>query len=643
MTTSHRADADTAADADRFVAARWPDLEAVALVTLLDPVAARRTTTDALVAVRRGWADAVENGAPTALARHGLVTRLPHTPTRLGTSPTPQAQEAPTHLPQLVALVTDPDDPVPAALLDALAATPPEQRLALAAEVLWDDGPSPAPPVAAETHDRMLAAHRQARAVVGLAPDDGRLRTDLDDLVLRLARSQPEPPDPAELVAGHHRSRSRRTVVLGGLAAAGAAALAWAVVDRRTDSTTATPPRPSTAPTTAGPDDPAWASTSRWPARGPLRSDLGILALVARAGPGTRLLWAGDLDDTRVVVATTLLGERPSSTSVRVWTGPARAPAERLDEVRLGFDAILGAEDVVAVGVPRTEDAALLVLTRPTVTSARFSPFVLPTTTGAVERDSLPVRLRDGVGSLATRPWGIAGRVAVSAYDGPPVTPEDWNAAAFTSATGAPLDGLLDQVASATGLARRDLRGEVLCDSPVVGSVLDTSADSPTGGDGRVLLSSVRLPRGGVVRRLDVRDDGRSGRSGFLVLPAVAVASDQADAPAVYRLDDDPPGTGRFLVVVPEGGATCQLLATSPNAYPVSKVTPMKRRTAVVSVVNADDAAAFRLVVRDAAGRLVYSGVPPVGQALLGDQDTGWLGLPAVGSNGEVPVLPNPA
>ena len=53
------------------------------------------------------------------------------------------------------------------------------------------------------------------------------------------------------------------------------------------------------------------------------------------------------------------------------------------------------------------------------------------------------------------------------------------------------------------------------------------------------------------------------------------------------------PGSGRFLVIAP-GAARVQLLSTSPNAYPVSKVTTTRPGgVAVVEVVNADDAAAL--------------------------------------------------
>ena len=187
---------------------------------------------------------------------------------------------------------------------------------------------------------------------------------------------------------------------------------------------------------------------------------------------------------------------------------------------------------------------------------------------------------------------------------------------------------LMAAVASSTGVPVEDLRGAVLVDSPTDGSVLDPSAVSATGGDGRAVLTTVRLPGGAVVRGLDVRDDGRAGGTTFLGTSPVVLPARFARAPALLRLDDSANRIGRFLVVVPGGGATCQLLATSPNAYPVSKVVPMKRSTAVVPVVNADDASAFRLLVKDAGGRTTYDDVPPTGRDLAGDDEgTGWLGL----------------
>lgn len=118
-----------------------------------------------------------------------------------------------------------------------------------------------------------------------------------------------------------------------------------------------------------------------------------------------------------------------------------------------------------------------------------------------------------------------------------------------------------------------------------------------------------------MIRSVVAVDDGRT--SGTQVFEALGVVpADEADSPIVLRIDDEGPDRGRFLVVAP-GGARAQLLATSPNAYPVSKVTSFKGDTAVVGVINADDAAGFRLIVRDAKGRKTYEGVPTMGTDLF--------------------------
>ncbi|HYN66195.1 MAG TPA: hypothetical protein VES93_04850, partial [Ornithinibacter sp.] len=98
--------------------------------------------------------------------------------------------------------------------------------------------------------------------------------------------------------------------------------------------------------------------------------------------------------------------------------------------------------------------------------------------------------------------------------------------------------------------------------------------------------------------------------------PSVFPGDTPRDEPVVERLDDARPGVGRFLVVAP-GAARVQLLSTSPNAYPVSKVTGTRDGVAIVEVVNADDASGFRLVRRDARGKLLGDGVPRTGADLL--------------------------
>ncbi|MGG5260296.1 hypothetical protein [Phycicoccus avicenniae] len=615
-------------DFEGFVAARWPDLEAVALVATLDPPRARSLTTAALASLRPGWATTLESGAPTASARRAVLEQVvaPRRPDATAGSPA-----------GLRPLVGDPESSVPAALLDALAGRTPAARALLAAGALWevtDDellalAPGPVIDLDAE-RAALLEAHRAARATDGLGPADHLLAEDLVEVVHRLASAQPDPPDPAGLVLERARSVRRRSLVLGGGAAVLAAgASGWVVLRDRGRAPTA---GSSTAdPTTAGPDDPAWASTASWSARGPLAADLDVQALVARSGRGARLLWAADLADVRVVVATNADDQYPDGTSVRAWTGRPGTPPARLAEVPLGFDALLGTEDLVAVGVARPGGSALVVLTRPTVGSVDFSPVVHPTTAGSVERTWTRVGLADGVGTLLLpAAWGQAARVRAERWGGPPVGPATWGTSGRLTVGDDPLDALLDAVASSTGVARADLRGDVLTDSPTDGSVLDPTAVSAQGGDGRAVLTRVRTPDGAVVRGLDVRDDGRAGGS-FLSTSPLVVPAEAASAPLVLPLDGGGDGPGRYLAVVPSGGASARLVAAGGDRGPASTEVAMKRRTAVLTVAGARGVAGgLRLVVRDARGRVTYDDVPPAGRDLAGDEEegTGWLGLP---------------
>ena len=617
-----------------FVAARWPGLEAVALVATLDPEAAGRVTAAALAALRTRWAATLEAGAPTATARRALLERL-DPGRRRPRSPEHDDLPADDRAAALRSLVADTDSSVPAALLDALVDAGPLARAALAAEVVWE---LPADEVASLTADpavtaaavaqarpRVLAAHREARAADGLAPADHRVADDLADLVERLGAAQPAPPDPAGLVSERARRIRRRTVLTGGGVALGVGAAGWAALSRNGSGASAADPPSPAVPTTAGPTDPAWSTTVRWPPRGALAGDVGIRALAAAAA--VRLLYADDVEDLRVVVAASFADQRPASTSVRAWVGAAGSPAERLTEVTFAFDAILGVEDVVALAVPRGAGAVLVLLTRPTVGTADVSLTVHPTAAGSLERTFRQLRLSDGVGALLLDArCGVAARLRCADYDGTVLAPAAWQVSLGGED---PVESLAAYVASATGVPRERLVARAVVDSITNGSVIDPTALSATGGDGQVVLSSTTTPDGGVVRSLWVTDDGRARTSSALLSP-VAVPADAEDAPAVMELAGTPPRTGRFLVVVPGGGATCQLLATSPNAYPVSKVVPMKGRTAVVPVINAADAAAFRLVVKDARGRTTYDAVPPTGRDLLGlgEDGTGWLGLP---------------
>ncbi len=590
-----------------FVAARWGDLEAVALVTTLDPAAAREVTTVALAALRPRWDTLLEEGAPTTAARVALLERLapsPRHPRAEGDAASPPADA-------LWAVVSDADDAVAAALLRALAGEEPLVRCALAAEVVWDCPPAEtgrllgraAVAEAVEAaRDRFAEVHRAARASDGLGPADHRLDGDLEDLVHRLGAVQPEPPDAGSLVGERARRVRRRAVVAGGgvLAAAGVATW-WGLAGR--SATTPAAARPAVTPSTAGPDDPAWADSNRWPARGVLATDLGVQALVARTTPGGRLLYADDVHDVRCVVARTLQADDVGAgTQLRVWAGSVGAPAEQLTEVALGYSGIFEVEDVVAVGIPHPTAAALLVLTRPTVDLAQYSLVARPTATGLFSRTWRNVPLTDGVGSvLLDAPTGPAARVRCADYDGPLPTPASWFDGIHSDG-----DSMVGEVAAITGYRERDLTEQV------VASRLPAGVDLPQLGTGRVTvtLTLVRTPDGGVVRSIRLAAGGGS-RAGWNGYGPFAVPADRALAPFATRTDEYGSGRATWVVTAPPGGTTVQLRSDDADDEALSKVVRVSGHAAVVQT---PDVEGFRVLVRDARGRVLWDDRPVEGR-----------------------------
>jgi hypothetical protein len=322
-----------------------------------------------------------------------------------------------------------------------------------------------------------------------------------------------------------------------------------------------------------------------------------------------------------------------AGTAIKVWSGPPGARAEQLAEVPLGLDAIYGTGDLVAVGVPAGEAGVLLVLTRPTVRTVDFSPVVTLTQGGSIQRIYARLALTDGITAFVLdRRFGSGGHLRAIGYDGAVPAPQQWSGYDFYGDD--PRQSLVEQVASATGLPENRLVSRILVDSPTDGSVLDATALSPQGDDGRVRMAVLRTPDRAVVRLAVVSDDGR-GSGGILFDAPKVVPAELAEDPLVVPLDTLPPNTGRYLVVVPGGGATCEFRRTGTRT-PVSKRTPMKGSTAVLLVEDDDGGAPYQLVVRDRAGRVVYDAVPVPGRDLQGgdaevveEPTTGWLGLPS--------------
>ena len=619
-------------DFREFVAARWPELEGVAHVVTLDAAAARRVTTGALARLHQHWRDALDEGRPGLTARgsvlrDALAAAAQPSRSRSATAGSTDSPTAPPGAPWSPS--TDPDDPVLRALEQSLRAASPLDRALVGAASVWAMGPDeladllgmPAADLrarAADLRGRLTAAHDAARAADGLAPAEWALDVDLDAVVEHLAGGHGDPPDPAALVAQRRRSVRRRSLLAGAAATAAVATAAWWVV-RDDPAPTASRVRAATPTGLPGPDDPSWRTVSRWAPRGRLATDPRVQGLVlgSASGPG-RLLWADDLAGQRVVVAA-LLNPGTDEVVVQAWQGAAGSDPGSLQELSLQSPFVVGVDGVVGVALPTFPGSVMLVLARPGVTSAAYSRVVVPDRSGDVRRTWSQLTLRGGVGSAR---WeGSAGpalRLRCEGFDGPVAGTADTSVGAGGSDG---LAGFAEEttrlVAGALGVPFDAVRTQVAIDAKVGGGVIDPRAFSPQGGDGRVRVLRTTTPDGAVIRTTRVADDGRSHVNWLDLEPPTVLPADLApDAPGVWRLEDARPGVGRYLVVAP-GAARVQLLSTAPNAYPVSKVTRTRDGVAVVEVVNADDAAAFRLVRRDAAGRRLGGDVPPTGKDLL--------------------------
>ncbi|MGB7820083.1 MAG: hypothetical protein WBL35_15295, partial [Ornithinibacter sp.] len=477
-------------------------------------------------------------------------------------------------------------------------------------------------PVAeAEEHDRALqeqlaAAHAQGRAEGGQGEAPWLLTDDVSALLDLLLDGQPDPPDPEALVAAAGGVR-RRTLVLGGTALLATAAAGWAIIRSATEDDDV--PGPSTS--AAGPADAVWASTQTWPARGSLADDQGVLGLIlSRTSSGSRLLYADDIGDQRIVIAAALrIPGAPDGTLLRVWQGPRDELPDALEEVDLPISQIDGVNDVVAAHLPQGSGSALVVLTRPTVGTAQVSRHVRPTRAGALDREWEPLPLEDGIGvDVSPLQMSSSMRVRVAGYDGPPANPSTlWldSSLASDGADGAAADAA-EYVARATGDPVAAISSTVAVDSVADGSVLDPLAAPDAEGVGRVVVIATRTPDGATLRSVLATDDGRSNAGTVVLEPVTLVPADTIDDPVVLRISDAEPGRGRFLVIAP-GAASAQLLATLPSPYPMSKETPFTGDTSIITLVDADAAAAFTLVLGDADGEEIYRGVAPVGTWLL--------------------------
>lgn len=607
--TGRRDEDDARARWPDFVAARWAALEAVAVAATLDTTSARRLTVAAFREVHRSWARLADDGSPTAALRSALLAAVPTE--RVG---------APAVDPLVAEAVADAGSEVPSRLLGALSCESPLVRAATAAALFWDLGPlevsallprraAGALATAGPVRERLVTAHREALAADGApVPGDDRFEGDLADVLHRLADAAVEPTDPAGLVDAAGTSRPGRRLAISGVTGAAALGVAgWLVLER--DGADPVGPTAATSRATASPspspDSPLWDTALTWPARGGLATDRRVALLVASAGPGARLLFADDVRGARLVAATdpaTDLGS--DTTAVRWWRGPVGAPPEQLTVASVGLEMLDPDPQKVAYGgrLP-SGDSLVLVLGRPTVSTAEVSLRVRPTVEGTVERTWEPLRLEDGIGSAVFREaLGPAARLRFDGYDGGlPVVLQD------------------------AALETADLRGTVAAATGVDREKVETSVDvrrlPPTvrmAGDQRlyVLRTLARLPSGAVVRTMEVVDGGRTfslASDGARVVPAT-----EARGPALLSFFDEEQARERLLVLLAERARRVTLTPTLVGRSP-SVTVDAANGLAVVDLARATEVAAapVRVLATDAGGRVVHDVVVDRGVPFL--------------------------
>ncbi|HET7821952.1 MAG TPA: hypothetical protein VFL10_10540 [Ornithinibacter sp.] len=630
---------------EEFVAELWPDLEGVAFVVTLDAAVARQVTTAALTSVHQHWREALDEGRPGWMARRSVLSAAVGggpTPGRSGSPATAQSPFVP-YRPDAGRLtgtgdLPDGDDAVLTALEVVVRAATPLERALVGAGSVWRMGPDEVAellgmPVVdvreadAALRTRLVAALDAARAAPGPLPGDGALDVDLDAVVERLLTGLSDPPDLAALGVERHRAVRRRSLVAAGAGVAVAGAAAWWLWPDgppASAGSASTGPSPRTLPP---PDDPSWASLSRWAPRGRLATDPGVqgLAISRASGVGPRVLWADDVAGRRLVISGSLEPGAYEDLVLQAWHGPAGADPASLEKVHLTTG--LGYENsaVIPLALPTYPGALLVVLARPTVTTASYSPTVLPFGAGVIERAWTDMALTSGIGSTtwAQEP-GPALRVRCGDFDGPAAsTAPTWLDHADTASLAGFAEGTSRFVAAATGLPIEQVHTEVVTDATVAETVIDPAARSPQDGAGHVRVLRTTTSTGALIRSVRVVAgpmrivEGRSTMNSLEIEPpAVLPADTPADEPVVSRLDDLRPGVNRYLVIAP-GAARVQLLSTSSTAHLESKMTATRDGVAIVVTTFAGEAADLRLVRHDTHGRRFGTSVLRDGRDLL--------------------------
>lgn len=442
------------------------------------------------------------------------------------------------------------------------------------------------------------------------------LETQLRDALVARADELGGPAsDPYVRVAGAvvtHRRR-RRAATVGAVAAVAAVAVLVPALGQGDRGSTL--PAKRTQVVVPGPNDPRWSAMSSWPVRGSLATDKGFLEGVSERALTQHVIFAGDLDRTRVVVGWD--PEDGGLTRVSMFAGPRGGEVDELAGVSEWSG---GNTDVVVLRESDDVDSRVVALTTPGRVLT-LSSGVQIATDGRVSRDPFRrVDLTDGVYSeeLQDSPPQFM-RVRVQGGDsgdeparlvGQPRQQAESLGSICLSCTGDDFRTKAEQAigsgdAHTFGLRPQDVRSVTRVYGAVDPQVVERSdlgAKGPT--TNQVIVVDTTLPAGQVLRSAVVVVSAKDGTAAMTTESATGVpidAATAADRPFVIdrRLDD---GRVTHQVFAPTA-ARVQLVSAATLAYPSTAKVPVRDGAAILTTPLTDPSiGAYEVVTYDSTG-----------------------------------------
>lgn len=406
--------------------------------------------------------------------------------------------------------------------------------------------------------------------------------------------------------------RRRRTAVVAGVAAVAAVAVATPALSGAVGRHTTTPARKTTQVVVPGPNDPRWASVYTWPTRGSLADDADFLRSFREVVGNGGVVYAGDIEGDRVVVAWSR-AEDGSETGT-VYAGNRGTAAASLETISSAANLD---DSAIVVRRDTTPDGWLLLLAPPGVTSAEVSPTVDVRLDGTVTRTWRRVPLRDGTAVTDLRDAPISlNRVRVGSYDGGVVTTarrspvEELGFGFCGNCKGQDFInhaevGTTDGVAHTFGVDRDVVSTTTLVNAAVNPSILAVSGfgDLPKNSTGRVWVGLSRLPGGQVVRTVNLGAEQKDG-GGMSTGLEEGVPLDSSTAeqrPVVLHGTTSDGNQTRYQVFAPRASSV-QLVSSAPSLYPDSARVPVVNGSAVLTTPVPAEVPTYRVLTFDADG-----------------------------------------